>query len=138
MGGNDAERVCLRCPSSWHHFGCPDQHCTLLGSDYDFNSWLPLPVAIATTSFVSHTLHTVKTCWKDTESQRLSSKVKAFISDTFCSRLTHRLWCVLVDFVQLVCGLVFCDSSQLFVCCRRWSGLIDWAGHESSFMILIL
>lgn len=77
MGGNDAERVCLKCPSSWHHFGCPDQHCTLLGSDYDFNSWLPLPVAIATTSFVSCTMHTVK---KDAESLQLSSNVKAFIS----------------------------------------------------------
>ncbi len=40
-------------------FSRPDRRYILLGSDYDFNSWLPLPVTMATPSFMSRRVQSV-------------------------------------------------------------------------------
>lgn len=49
-----SESLCLM-PLLLASFRLPEQHYVPLGSDYDFNSVLPLPVAMATSSFISRT-----------------------------------------------------------------------------------
>ena len=90
--------------------------------DYDFNSRLPWPVTMVTTSFVSRTAPTVKTYWWCDRKLKPPSVADLFWTDVR-----------MVASVSVSCSVsaACCsathpsDGAQLFVCCSRWSRLAE-------------